>query len=63
VCQRVAAIPMKRAAPAETRFLERDEVAGRVEHLGEGVGSSAAPARNKSPFNARITSRPAGLLA
>lgn len=25
VCQRVAAIPMKRAAPAETRFLERDE--------------------------------------
>jgi integrase/recombinase XerD len=29
VCQRVAAIPMKRAAPAETKFLERDE----VEHL------------------------------
>ena len=26
VCQRVAAIPMKRTAPAETRFLERDEV-------------------------------------
>jgi integrase/recombinase XerD len=26
VCQRVAAIPMKRSAPAETRFLERDEV-------------------------------------
>jgi integrase/recombinase XerD len=26
VCQRVTAIPMKRAAPAETRFLERDEV-------------------------------------
>jgi integrase/recombinase XerD len=25
VCQRVAAIPMKRAAPVETRFLERDE--------------------------------------
>jgi site-specific recombinase XerD len=25
-CQRVAAIPMKRSAPAETRFLERDEV-------------------------------------
>ena len=25
-CQRVAAIPMKRAAPAETSFLERDEV-------------------------------------
>ena len=28
-CQQVAAIPMKRVAPAETRFLERDE----VEHL------------------------------
>lgn len=26
VCQRVSAIPMKRAAPAETHFLERDEV-------------------------------------
>ncbi len=26
VCQRVAAIPMKRAVPAETRFLERDEM-------------------------------------
>ncbi len=26
VCQRVAAIPMKRAAPPETSFLERDEV-------------------------------------
>jgi len=26
VCQRVAAIPMKRAAPPETHFLERDEV-------------------------------------
>jgi len=26
VCQRVAAIPMKRSAPAETHFLERDEV-------------------------------------
>ncbi len=26
VCQRVAAIPMKRAAPAQTHFLERDEV-------------------------------------
>jgi integrase/recombinase XerD len=25
VCQQVAAIPMKRAAPAETHFLERDE--------------------------------------
>ena len=27
-CQRVAAIPMKRVAPPETRFLERDEIAG-----------------------------------
>ena len=26
VCQQVAAIPMKRAAPAETHFLERDEI-------------------------------------
>lgn len=26
VCQRVAAIPTKRSAPAETRFLERDEM-------------------------------------
>jgi len=29
VCQQVAAIPMKRSAPAETHFLERDEVARR----------------------------------
>ena len=28
VCQRVAAIPMKRAAPAETHYLERDEIQG-----------------------------------
>ena len=33
VCQRVASIPMKRAAPAETRFLERDEVEDLVRHL------------------------------
>lgn len=26
VCQQVSAIPMKRVAPAETRFLERDEI-------------------------------------
>jgi site-specific recombinase XerD len=26
VCQRVAAVPMKRSGPAETHFLERDEV-------------------------------------
>ena len=33
VCQRVAAIPMKRAAPAETFFLERDEVEGLLRRL------------------------------
>jgi site-specific recombinase XerD len=33
VCQRVAAIPMKRAAPPETRYLERDEVEGLLRHL------------------------------
>jgi site-specific recombinase XerD len=33
VCQRVAAIPMKRAAPAETRFLERDEIEALLKDL------------------------------
>ncbi len=33
VCQRVAAIPMKRAAPPETRFLERDEMEALFRHL------------------------------
>ncbi len=33
VCQRVAAIPMKRAAQAETRFLERDEIEGLLKGL------------------------------
>ncbi|MGH9189809.1 MAG: tyrosine-type recombinase/integrase [Acidimicrobiales bacterium] len=33
VCQRVAAIPMKRAAPAETHFLERDEVEALLRQL------------------------------
>jgi len=33
VCQQVAAIPMKRAAPAETHFLERDEVEALFRHL------------------------------
>jgi integrase/recombinase XerD len=33
VCQRVAGVPMKRAAPAETRFLERDEVEDLLRHL------------------------------
>jgi len=33
VCQRVAAIPRKRVAPPETRFLERDEVEDLLRHL------------------------------
>jgi site-specific recombinase XerD len=33
VCQRVGAIPAKRAAPAETRFLERDEIEDLLSHL------------------------------
>jgi integrase/recombinase XerD len=33
VCQRVASIPMKRAAPAETHFLEQDEVEDLIRHL------------------------------
>jgi site-specific recombinase XerD len=33
VCQQVAAIPTKRAAPAETHFLERDEVESLLKHL------------------------------
>ena len=33
VCQRVTAIPMKRAAPAETHYLERDEVAALLRQL------------------------------
>jgi len=33
VCQQVAAIPMKRTAPAETHFLERDEVEALMKHL------------------------------
>ncbi len=33
VCQRVGAVPMKRVAPAETRFLERDEVEDLLRHL------------------------------
>ena len=40
VCQRVAAIPMKRAAPAETHFLERDEVESLLRELPR-VGRSA----------------------
>jgi integrase/recombinase XerD len=36
VCQRVAAIPVKRAAPPETRFLERDEMEHLLHHLPSG---------------------------
>ena len=36
VCQRVAAIPMKRSAPAETHFLERDEVEALLHRLPTG---------------------------
>src|SRR6266576_6835153 len=32
-CQQVAAIPVKRAAPPETRFLERDEIEDLLRHL------------------------------
>jgi len=33
VCQQVAAIPTKRAAPAQTHFLERDEIETLLQHL------------------------------
>jgi site-specific recombinase XerD len=33
VCQRVASIPMKRVPPAETHFLEQDEVETLIRHL------------------------------
>jgi len=33
ICQQVTAIPMKRAAPPETHFLERDEMAALLRHL------------------------------
>jgi len=33
ICQQVTAIPMKRAAPAETHFLERDEIQALFRHL------------------------------
>jgi integrase/recombinase XerD len=32
-CQQVTAIPTKRSAPAETRFLERDEVEDLLRHM------------------------------
>ena len=36
ICQQVAAIPTKRAAPAETHFLERDEIEALLKHLPQG---------------------------
>lgn len=36
ICQQVAAIPTKRTAPAETRFLERDEIEALLKHLPRG---------------------------
>ena len=41
ICQQVAAIPMKRAAPAETHFLERDEVQALLRGLHEEVPCGA----------------------
>lgn len=38
VCQRVAAVPMKRVPPAETRFLERDEVEDLLRQLPRAGG-------------------------
>ena len=38
VCQRVAAVPMKRVAPAGTHFLERDEVEDLLRHLPRAGG-------------------------
>jgi integrase/recombinase XerD len=36
ICQQVAAIPTKRTAPAETHFLERDEIEALLKHLPRG---------------------------
>jgi integrase len=47
VCQQVAAIPMKRVAPPETHFLERDEVEALLRHL---------------PSHGRLALRDRGLL-
>ena len=65
VCQRVAAIPMKRAAPAETRFLERDEIAGLLRHLPTRRAARAArPCPDPVPLQHRRpgpgSRRPAG---
>ena len=47
VCQQVAAIPMKRVAPPETHFLERDEIQTLLRHL---------------PSDGRLALRDRGLL-
>ena len=47
ICQQVAAIPMKRVAPPETHFLERDEVQALLRHL---------------PSDGRLALRDRGLL-
>ena len=67
-CQQVAAIPAKRAAPAETRFLERDEVEALFRSLPAKAASpcetapccyfSTTPARGsrRSPTSGPATS-------
>ena len=50
ICQQVAAIPMKRAAPAETHFLERDEV--------EALLRAPAPHRPPRPARPRPAAVP-----
>ena len=57
VCQRVAAIPMKRAAPAETRFLERDEIEDLLRHLPRRGSARAA---GSSPAAVPLQHRSAG---
>ena len=54
VCQRVAAIPMKRAAPAETRFLERDEIeAAAAPPAPRGSARAAGPSPAAVPLQHR----------
>ena len=57
VCQRVAAIPMKRAAPAETRFLERDEIEASV---ASPAPRGSARAAGSSPAVVPLQHRGAG---
>jgi integrase/recombinase XerD len=44
VCQQVTAIPMKRTAPPETRFLERDEVHALLRRMPSATCATALPA-------------------